>query len=672
MPTKLQNTPRGRSTPSNSGFIRLMLNFKTMHPFLPAHRILWLLSLCLWAVQVAVPGKGLAQNPSFQFHQGRIPPVDSSKGNNLPAFDTLRVLYVFVRFRDGEEPDSGIPDWPVSRKKAPDYARNWLAANPAQMPDFSISNYFREASLGRFIFYGDIYPDIIVLDSAIQWYHTKGGYAATTQEIIRKMNASGKVDWKKYDNWGREAGKWQKKADRMVDHMGIIFRTTPPAIDPKCAWLGSGGGIAGLQGGVEWVRDSLFVHGGGLMSGLIVNGGGTGDPAETMKTLKHETAHFLTLHHYSATNDRTGGPDLGTHGGWGLASASGSSSIAVNSWDRYWLGWAYPNLDIQPDSLPSAVITLGDFVTTGAAVRIALPYTQEEWFWLEYHANRGKFDQVDKGGPALFILHQTGKTGPHHLDVEEADGRYDYSALEQTDTRCCGRHWKLARKNANPLLGYGDRDVSHLDKDGNRKLDRTDLSGVPVFMVDTDGEAEIIHYLGDGGDGFRAEYGRNKFGIATNPSTASNGNRLRDLVSRINGIEIQVLGQTDSTITLSYRSDRFGISQSVRWSGNIEIRDSVILEKGKQLTVCSSETFVRMQDTFPGGHLVLKKGSRLVLKGGSRLWIQDRCSLTLEAGASLILEKDARIMVQKGGRLNYEPGQIILTDKRSRLLDLNK
>lgn len=613
-----------------------------------------------------------AQIPEYKFNTAFRAPIDSAKGNNLPAFDSLRVLYVFVRFRTGEEPEQGIQEWPVSRKIAPEYAKNWLAANPAQMPEKSISAYFREASLGRFIFWGDIYPEIIVLDSSIAWYHANGGYAATSREVIRKLDQSGKVNWKRYDNWGKVSGKWTKKPDKMVDHVGIIFRTTPPAINPQYSWLGSGGGIAGLQGGVEWVRDSLFLHGGGLMSGLIVNGGGTGDPVETMKTLKHETAHFLTLHHYSATNDRTGGPDLGTHGGWGLASASGSSSMAVNSWDRNWLGWAGFNLDIRTDSIRSAIITLGDFVRTGAAVRIKIPFVEDEWYLLEYHANKGKFDGVDKDQKALYILHQTGLNGPHHLDVEEADGKFDYEKMEQVDTRCCGRHWRLHRKYSNPFMGYGDRDVLHLDKNEDGRLDRNDLSGVPVFMVDTDGEEEIIHYLGDGGDGFTSAAGRNIFGLGTNPSSASSGSKLRNPVSKLNGIQIKILSQTDSTITFSYRSDGFTIEQNVRWSGAIEARDSIILDRNKQLTLCKSGTFLKMMDTYPNGNLMLLPGSSLTLKEGSRLYIQEKCSLQLMPGAQLILEKGARILIEKGGSMIYQPEQLVKKSKLDKILDLNQ
>src|SRR5262249_5404003 len=157
---------------------------------------------------------------------------------------------------------------------------------------------------------------------------------------------------------------------------------------------------------------------------------------------------------YSGTNDEHGGPDLCTHGGWGLASAGGSSSVCVNSWDRNFLGWGKFSKVFEPLKDENAEVTLTDFVTTGASVCIKLPYVEDEYFMLEFHNNTSRFDHVDTKLPALFIMHQTGLTGPHHLDVEEADGRFDYQLLERKNTNCCGQHWSMRKILPNPLLGY--------------------------------------------------------------------------------------------------------------------------------------------------------------------------------------------------------------------------
>lgn len=629
------------------------------------YRCIILLTLCTCIFKTE------AQTKTYVFSEPGITRIDSTKGNSLPAFDSLKVLYVFVRFKDGVEPEQGIPEWPVSRVTPPDYSKQWLAKDPANMPAGSLSEYFREASLNKFIYYGDIYPEIITLDSAILWYHGLGGYAAVSEEVIRKMDASGLVDWRKYDNWSKRGRTWVKKGDKMIDHIALILRTTPPAINPTCNWLGSGGGIASLIGGISYVRDSFYVHRGSLMSGLIVNGGGTGAPEETMKTLKHETAHFLTLFHYSATNDHTGGSDLMTHGGWGLASASGSSSICVNSWDREHLGWANFSHEFNPQTDSDAHIILHDFLTKGAALKIKIPYAEQEWYLLEYHANLGKHDRVDGDQSGLYIQHQSGTSGPHHLDIEEADGRYDYALIEQVQTKCCGKHWKLSKNRANALLGSGDRDVLQLDKNDNDFLERTDVVGVPVFMVNTDEDQEIIHYLGDGGDGFIPVPGRNVFGIGSNPSSASNGAKLRSPVSHLNGIKITVLNMDEQTIELSLKMRDFRIPSYVRWTGNIEAHDSIVLAKYGQILLDRSGTFLKMRDTFPVADFRLNEKASLTLEAGSKLVISEKCSVRLDPGAKIILMKNAEILIKRGGILKYNPGQIIFREKKSKITDMN-
>jgi len=609
-----------------------------------------------------------AQAPTYRFQSPGETFTDSTQGNNLPAFGNLHVLHVYARFQDDEEVVPGIEAWPLDRKKVPDYAYQWLAQYPHNMPIGSLSAYFREASLHRFTYTGDVFPDVIVLDSALSFYHANGGYGAVTSEIIRKMDASRKVDWQKYDLWGRKGKHWIPEGDKMIDHIAVILRCSPANIDGKYAWLGSGGGIASLQGGVTWVRDSFYVHGGSLMSGLIVNGGGTGDPIETMKTLKHETAHFLTLHHYSATNDQNGGPDLVSHGGWGLASASGSSSICVNSWDRDFLGWASFSRTFNPVSDEDCYVHLHDFVTTGAAVRIQIPFADQEWFLLEYHANKGMFDRVDQDVNGLYITHQTGLRGPHHLDVEEADGRYDYELLDQVNTQCCGMHWRLRRLQSNPLLGYGDRDIMQLDKDDNTRLDRNDALSVPNFMVDRDEPNEIIHYLGDGGDGFIPRLGRNQFGIDSNPASASNGTKLRSAISHINGIRVQVLAMSDSSIYLKLNFKDHNLRRSVRWCGQIEVRDSLTFHKGANLILDKSLTFIRQRDSFPGAHMTLKQGAILNLTAGNKLTIQPGCSLRLEANAKIYLHKGAQIIVKRGGVFQYNANQIIYRGRKSKII----
>jgi M6 family metalloprotease-like protein len=606
----------------------------------------------------------------YRFEKPDSTPIDYSKGFNIPVFDTIRVLYLCVQFRSEEEKEEHSR-WPIGSQKAPDFLKKIVSPTPDHFPTGSLSAHFYEASFGRMVYYGEVFQDVITLDSLMEYYHIKGGYTAITEEVIKKVAATGKVNWKLYDQWGRKEKNWVKNPDKIIDHIVLLFRDSPPKVNSKYGWTGTSAGIAALHGGMMPVGDSLFVHGGSLMSGLIVNGAGTLSEQTTLEYIKHETGHFLTLWHYSATNDNLGGPDLNAHGGWGMASASGSSSICVNSWDRDFLSWGKFSHIFRAEKDSNCEITLTDFVTTGASVKIIIPHVEQQYYLLEFHNNKSVFDHVDSTLPALFILHQTGDRGPHHLDVEEADGRYDYQALEKKPTVCCGNHWHMRKLSSNPLLGFGDRDAVFLDKDLNGRLDRNDVLGAPVFMVEGDQPEELIHYLGDGGDGFTTEDGRNDFGIDTNPASGSNGKYLRHPITELNGIRVKVLAMYPDSIRLALRFNDYTIERSVRWSGDIRLRDSLLINSGKILELVTSGSFMRMQDTFPAGHLRVDSLASIYIGKGSSLVINRKCSLMASAGAHIYLDKNASIKIEKGGRLLAEPSQLHFLHRSAKVVDKN-
>jgi hypothetical protein len=187
-------------------------------------------------------------------------------------------------------------------------------------------------------------------------------------------------------------------------------------------------------------------------------------------------------------------------------------------------------------------------------------------------------------------------------------------------------------------------------------------------MVDRDEPNEIIHYLGDGGDGFIPRLGRNQFGIDSNPASASNGTKLRSTVSHINGIRIQVLAMSDSSIYLKLNFKDYNLRRSVRWCGQIEVRDSLTFHKGANLILDKSLTFIRQRDSFPGAHMTLKQGAILNLTAGNKLTIQPGCSLRLEANAKIYLHKGAQIIVKRGGVFQYNTNQIIYRDRKSKII----
>lgn len=610
-----------------------------------------MIRLILFTILTVFPLVTLAQNPVWVNLKTGLPPIDSTKGHSLPAFDTVRTLVILTRFPEEEEQPTG--DWPLDATAPPAWTKELLSSSRSSLPDSSLTDYFLEASQGRFYYWGEYFPEIVVLDSMPEYYHQRGKYGGTNTEILQKVVASGKVDWAKYDNWSRKNGRWIKQPDGVIDHISIIYRTSPIIFGQQYAsWTGSQGGVASLSMRDLAINDSMKFDGSSLGSGLLVHGSGR----DMLEVWKHEVAHFLTRYHYSAHNDHYI-KTFTQNGSWGLASLFGSSSMMANAWDREYLGWGQYGQIFPAEEQGPVEFRLRDFVTTGDMVKIELPYVRSEYFLLTFHGNESQFDQVDRGADGLFIMHQFGELGPHHLDLEEADGNYDYELAqpEKQFSICCGEQFPVRRLRENPLLGFGDRDNLKLDKDGDSTVEWShDLMKVPVLLVE--GEEELLHYRGDRQDGWTPEKGRNRFGIDTNPASSSTGKIRNRGATYLNGIQIQVLEMDSETVTVRVDFDQFDIHQDVRWTGKVVLRDSLRVLPGAELLLDQSGTPNNYNHQPPKANLHVENGGSITLLPGAELVLRDEAELTLEEGSRIYVMDGARVVIGRGSSITAKDG----------------
>lgn len=581
-------------------------------------------------------------------------PVDSTMGNALPAFDTIRTLVVLVDFPDDK---ADYPEWPLQATTPPPLAYRFFSNGTIAGDPFSLTSYFREASLGRLTFLGDVHPQIIKLPFTLAELEEQGGADAANPLVFDRLKADSSISWSRYDRWTHVGNKsWRKQPDGVIDNIILLFRCPPRTINPAIRWIGDNGGVGSLFGRNYRINEHYLIETGSLKSGLnmFFENRAYLDIASLMK---HELAHFFTLNHYAGHNDAFG-PDFVVHGAWGLASAFGSSSACVNAWDRDHLGWARYHYEVGTQVDTAFTLTLTDFLTTGDACRIKLPYVDDEYFLLEFHNNQGLFDTVDHQDKGLFILHQSGGP-PHHLHLEEADGKWDWSLSDsgKVNTYCCGMHDMIKRGDANPLAGFGDRDAIVLSKTRDTILRYNQRLSPPVLAIE--GEPQILHYFGDGNDGFTPDKGRNVFAMYTNPSSASNGLRNRVLTTWLNGIRVEVLNQSSNSITLRIATHDFRLVTSQRWCGEIRLNDSLIMEKKTTLRLNQSGVFNKHNAVFPYAHMKVSGTGAIYLKRKSRIVIEEGCSLELDPNAKLYLQKGSKIKVKRGGQLIARPDQLI-------------
>lgn len=574
---------------------------------------------------------------------------DSAMGYYLPAFDTITSLLIFADYGTYTHENNR---WPKGTAEVPLFCRNLVTAPGAPVDSHSLTRYFMEASLGKLYLGGYVFPEVIRIDSSLEYFHRHGQMGGVASYVLDKVIRSGQINWSQFDQWGRTPhGKWRKQPDGVIDNIIIVFRDDPQQINPTYSWLGTGGGIAALLCADKTV-DGKRIAGGSMGSGLLVNGGADYFP-RFFKLLKHELAHFFTRDHYAGLNGFYG-TDFTNHGAWGLAAAHGSSSVCVNAWDRHLLGWSQYSYDADAATARDTVITLKDFVTTGNMARIRLPYVDEEYFLLEYHNNTGYFDNVDAHTDGLYILHQTG-TPENHLDCEEADGRWDFIRSDSIESvePCCGKQPMIKRLEANPLLGFGDRDEVRVLKTEDEKITLSNMQRALVFAVE--GEPHIIHCDGDGGDAFTAERGRNEFSLATNPSTASNGIQTATLTTHLNGIQITVVHMEKSFITVRVRYKHVVVDRDTRFTGKVVLHDSLLIAPRTTLLLNRSRSFNRLNQSLPFTSLELYRGGSITVQKNARLVVDE--------GSTLILRGEGKIYLEPGSRLIFKNGSTLLGDE---------
>ena len=163
-----------------------------------------------------------------------------------PYTDTLRALVVFVMFRDDDEPshaDLNYRDWPLFDDPGtlPAFAPHLLAPTPTPpFPDSSLTQYFYQQSLGRFVLYGDVYDSVMVSLQPEAAYHApNGGYGHLTAEILDRIDAQG-FDFSRYDHNG----------DGQLDYLFLTIRRDSKRDDKTFTYTGiscldarCGGGI---------------------------------------------------------------------------------------------------------------------------------------------------------------------------------------------------------------------------------------------------------------------------------------------------------------------------------------------------------------------------------------------------------------------------------------------
>ncbi|MDR0969302.1 MAG: hypothetical protein LBM67_02040, partial [Lentimicrobiaceae bacterium] len=658
----------------------------------------------------------------------------SSNGYHFPTNGEIRVLIAFIELVYADpsiDPQpNGSEGWPKGQLPIwkddlfdPVLPNNGIAQG-------SITRYFQDASSGHLTILGDylLAPNnggvFQVQTSDGKLYYSYGPAIESINNTLGTtfITAHGYTSISDFDQWTLPRNELQglpklNEGNNKWDCVIFLFRNT---IKPE-----DGTGSTGFS-----MSQSLL--------------GYTGD-AYTMqciyneiptRIIRHEIAHSLL----GSNNFHTAGGGnvsdaywIAQPGGWSMLGLYGSSLLTWNAWDRQRLGWNYGNNQFNPSARnqsdtqevngdldatnpdDAGIYILRDFVVTGDALRIKLPFLDPEteypqWLWIENHQgvdqNDNPFDQwqyqevpcVQDNVPGLMMYLQIGNDVresesagliydestnlSEYLRPLTANGFWDRDLSGQpVNSECVNWDNKhpFVRVSENPLTGGNDQEHYAYDINDDNILKKSDQ--LQNFTELYEGVyLKNLFSLGHTDHVFTIE-GNKKVGMGTNPSSAPLMNMARNDIpihSRpnvrkiyLNGVSVEMLEQlSDGSIKVRVRFDDVDIENDVRWCADSIVLNPIVKD-GISLNLCAGKTILLDQGTTAtrmnnpisyNNEMIFASPTTFTVRSeaavnmeiGSDFVVDNGSSLILETGSSFTLNNNAELTIKSGSHLYVE------------------
>lgn len=340
-------------------------------------------------------------------------------GLHITSRGTIRVLVVFVRFKDDNAPDSY---WPAN-----DQIQPWMTQyiDPNEQTGstnyLNLTNFFKQMSLGSYKVIGDV---VYVKTPQNRSYY---GTPWPSRWLVTKDVLQNKVDplvnFANYDNWTFNSNyQHTNQPDGKIDMIVMFWRGLLIA-----DWY-LGEASLGYNNPNPPYEDYYYVENGAKMIKTGFGGGaGSGftsqywldrGPEYNFHTPVHEYGHWLLggAHPYGYGAE---------HNGWGMLF-HGSDGICANTYERERVAWLNPT-PITGDTL-NAPFT--DFITTGTAYKYHPPNgDSDEYYYFENHQKLSIYDDAtrnpdDKG---IFVLHFQGPYSNSNNDrIKPSSGQFNW------------------------------------------------------------------------------------------------------------------------------------------------------------------------------------------------------------------------------------------------------
>lgn len=627
---------------------------------------------------------------------------DSRNGMFLPTADTIRILIVFADCI----PDSNwVYNWDIGKlPKDADKIVDTAIVSQDSLKGY-LTKYFHQMSFGKYIVIGDYYPELITV---LEKDFKNDGDANVLDSLQHKTRISKHgyaISNSVFDEWEFKNGYKPKSkiSDGALDILLIIWRRNPY--------------FKNLVGGTftnKLNETSLFDYN-GINCIARMNTLNYG-------VLKHEYSHgLLGGNNFHCANAGAGrGTFLSNQGGISMLHGECSFGAIAHPQERRRLGWKNPNSlfvinakDLNGDDLNSDLtvddfrdsaktIILRDYVSTGDAIRIELPYlksshkgTKSQWLWLTNHQlKEGYFDINPPSKKGIYAYIQVGveafdefRAKTNYFVPLSAFGNYDI-ILRDTTNIFSEADFSTALQNsftgANLTMQLAsNRREPHdiVDHEEFVVMKKTYFNGNEL------GE-EHFHYkqFGNYGSDLNAFLPGSTIDINSNPSptpmlTYTTPYRVfsdiklyekpqpyDNRVVYLNNIKIEILSQFDNgDIALRISNNGKIISGQNRWCGQLVLKDtislepksSIYLEQGlttqkpnnpkvfKSKHVFADSTWLRMDSLsfveLNSAKIIINDKSSMIVSNFSHLKLAGTSELIINEGSSLTLRENCTI-----------------------------
>jgi hypothetical protein len=659
-------------------------------------------------------------------------------GKTMTPKDSIRFLIIYAGFtNDFDFNSDSISPWPYLNPDDNNSIGTSFPRNPEQFiysdinqfsdtaTDRSISNFFYTMSMQKdssFKVMADIFPERInvPLDSVTAWLYDP--FAVLTKRVFDTIQSRYPTfDWSKYDNRKTKTSSFINddrfyNPDYDIDYVIISFRYARPdslQIPDSIRHIWYAYGKAGAYADIYdyTFHNPVTNENYKIKNGFTVFKGINSIPS-LKNTFVHEWAHSaFDSPHVSGANGVVG-QHYYASSGWNMCNNGIVVFNCSNAWERWWLNWTDIKYDLT-DVADNGIYEIEDFITTGDAIRIKIPYVNNQYLWLEYHSGENTFDHKDLfqnlgNGPApespvglVAYIENIGDnrnntsiftSGANGIKTIDMQGNYDYST-DISNYETWVRWWDNRAYNFNIIEEnpYGSNNALagvrmdyYTNTNDNIPNGNIDLS-THTNSSSLRNEKFLLFKLNneyvDGPMGANIAFAENQeFNVHSNPALFNyqTFNRTSQKLSPIylHGINIKLISYTGNSAIVQVEFNNYLIDNSVRMCGDIILVENVplILQSNKTLSIDKSNTAQRENllngefinptiftcnenSTFTqqaNSTVIVKNESTLKLKSGSTYIIENGATLLIKGGCTLETEACSKIVINGTGRIFFE------------------